>query len=588
MTASTRFGDPEGGEKTSGGHEAGRDGGQHAGHDGGRNTGAAARKIVATRVNLGGGALGDSAAAESAAGRRLGFFFRLRSWPGNGLGNGRGGALNKGLVKYLGTSLGNRAMLRDNPLPLLALALVFLLVLIVIFVLPRLVDAPRPVVAADTPAAVPRGAPAAPPQAGAVLPWQKARHTELRKEAQTILGEMLEAEKALQEKGVASWAAADYERAMTHAQSGDQHYNRRDYPAAVKEYRRANDIFAVLLERIDPLFEETIAAGLAAVESGEAEKANIAFDLALTIDALDRRAQAGKARAINVGSVFDLLGKGDRARENGELAEAKSLYQEALALDPVSTTVAARLENIEHLLRQREFSAAMSEGFRNLQNDKLRQAQKAFARALRLFPDSKDAAAALGQTRHSLTAQSINRLLTEAGDLETAEEWGAAMEKYQAALKLNADLGAARQGLERSRGRADAHARLDHILGKPKRLYDSKTLKEATAFLAAIKKVAAPGPKLARKIAELEMAATRAATPVRVPLRSDNKTRVLLYKVGELGLFSEKELLLRPGDYVAVGRRDGYRDARVEFFVAPDAIMAPVSIVSEEEIALGN
>ena len=69
---------------------------------------------------------------------------------------------------------------------------------------------------------------------------------------------------------------------------------------------------------------------------------------------------------------------------------------------------------------------------------------------------------------------------------------------------------------------------------------------------------------------------------------SDNLTRVTLYKVGELGYFTSKSLSLRPGNYVAVGRRDGYRDVRVEFFVGPDKAMEPVVVSSNEKIALGR
>jgi len=42
-------------------------------------------------------------------------------------------------------------------------------------------------------------------------------------------------------------------------------------------------------------------------------------------------------------------------------------------------------------------------------------------------------------------------------------------------------------------------------------------------------------------------------------------TDVSIYKVGKLGNFTETELTLRPGIYVAVGSRPGYRDVRLEF-----------------------
>ena len=76
----------------------------------------------------------------------------------------------------------------------------------------------------------------------------------------------------------------------------------------------------------------------------------------------------------------------------------------------------------------------------------------------------------------------------------------------------------------------------------------------------------------------------RAATPLSIPLLSNNVTEVFVYKIGRLGNFMRKEILLRPGTYVVVGSRPGYRDVRVEFRVAPEIDMEPVIIQCEEPI----
>ena len=76
----------------------------------------------------------------------------------------------------------------------------------------------------------------------------------------------------------------------------------------------------------------------------------------------------------------------------------------------------------------------------------------------------------------------------------------------------------------------------------------------------------------------------RAATPVSVALVSDNLTHVSVYKVGNLGNFTNRELTLRPGTYVAIGIRPGFRDVRLEFRVAPEIDMQPVVVRCEEQI----
>ena len=92
------------------------------------------------------------------------------------------------------------------------------------------------------------------------------------------------------------------------------------------------------------------------------------------------------------------------------------------------------------------------------------------------------------------------------------------------------------------------------------------------------------GPRLGEQRDELSRLLKRAATALTVPMVSDNVTQVTIYKVGRLGNFMRKEVSLRPGTYVAIGSRPGYRDVRLEFRVAPEIDMQPVVVQCEEQI----
>lgn len=92
------------------------------------------------------------------------------------------------------------------------------------------------------------------------------------------------------------------------------------------------------------------------------------------------------------------------------------------------------------------------------------------------------------------------------------------------------------------------------------------------------------GPRLEDQKQELSRLLKRAATPLKVQLVSDNATDVAIFKVGKFGRFSIHELELRPGTYVAVGSRLGYRDVRLEFKVAPEIETKPIVIRCEEQI----
>jgi hypothetical protein len=109
-------------------------------------------------------------------------------------------------------------------------------------------------------------------------------------------------------------------------------------------------------------------------------------------------------------------------------------------------------------------------------------------------------------------------------------------------------------------------------------------MQEATKLIIDVTTMESVGPRLAEQRDELSRLLKRAATPVPVELVSDNVTTVSIYKVGALGAFTTRRLELRPGTYVAVGARPGYRDVRLEFRVAPEIDMEPVVVRCEEPI----
>jgi hypothetical protein len=76
-------------------------------------------------------------------------------------------------------------------------------------------------------------------------------------------------------------------------------------------------------------------------------------------------------------------------------------------------------------------------------------------------------------------------------------------------------------------------------------------------------------PGLSHQLGQVAALLDQAATPVDVMLRSDNLTSVTVYRVGELGNFTQRALQLKPGRYVVVGTRSGFRDVRRELTISP-------------------
>ena len=127
----------------------------------------------------------------------------------------------------------------------------------------------------------------------------------------------------------------------------------------------------------------------------------------------------------------------------------------------------------------------------------------------------------------------------------------------------------AQEGIARTQPRAELATALTTILSEQERLVDARILVEAEATLQQAKAIADAGPMLTQQIDEVATALEYARTPVQVTLTSDGLTDVTLLRVKRLGPLAAQTLTLRPGDYVALGVRTGFRDVRVSFRVKP-------------------
>jgi tetratricopeptide (TPR) repeat protein len=415
-------------------------------------------------------------------------------------------------------------------------------------------------------------------------PWSQTQQAKWRAESQPILAQLFELQKRLQAQGVESWAPAQYAAARQLAEAGDAAYRAQKFAEATASYQQALTQFQELQARSEQVFAQLLERGREALNKGAAEVASLAFQGALRLKPDHREAVQGRQRAEILAKVQALIANGDQLFHQGQLEEARSWYEQALQLDAKADTARTQLQRIDRQREVQKFRQAMSEGYGALAAHDLESAQQAFSRAKALDPTAGEARRALGQVEQRLVSQRITRLLAAARELEQSERWQAAAEKYRAALSLDPHLALAQQGKREAASRASLYARIQQTLAHPERLGDEEVYQEAADLLRQVQQLNPPGSKLSAQITALSGLLEQAATPVTVILRSDNKTEVTLYRVGKLGKFETKQVELRPGRYVAVGIRKGYRDARTEFVVAADEPSPLVVVQAEEQI----
>lgn len=402
--------------------------------------------------------------------------------------------------------------------------------------------------------------------------------------AELILGELLSNFETLEMRGVQRWAGQQFLRAKELYEKGDQAYLEREYIVAEGHYLDALSVLEPLFDRIEPEFQRAFSAAKAAFDEGDRAEALRLYELAVAITPNHPEARAGFERAKNLESVLRLVDQALDFEEELELDAAAASFGQAAELDPLWQPAIDGLARVQKTRIKMDFDQRMSEGLDALAAGDYLSARAAFRMAEQLEPGSPEPADGLLQVDQGLRLENISVLEQEALSLETDEHWEAAATTYEEILKVDNSLSFAIEGLSQAREMRELHRRLDQFISDPDKLSAPSVMQKATLLVVDITRMPDIGPRLAQQRDELSRLLKRAVTPVSVALVSDNLTEVSVYRIGRLGSFTEKELSLRPGSYVAVGVRPGFRDVRREFRVAPEIDMEPIVVRCEEQI----
>ena len=403
-------------------------------------------------------------------------------------------------------------------------------------------------------------------------------------DADEALGDLLSRLERLKYRGIERWGGQPYLDALDVYAEGDEAYLNRNYPTAGERYARATDMLDPFFDRIDAEFDKAMQSAKAAFDRADFVDAIRLYDLATAITPGNADAERGLARARNLEAVLDLMVQGQQFLDELALEAARIAFEKALELDPLWEPAQEALESVRARITQGSFESRMTEGFSALAAQDFGTARAAFNAAKKIFPNSREPGDGLLQVDQEERLFRIRTMESEAVALESSEQWETAVTTYEALLEVDGDLAFAKDGLARSRERAAVHRRIQDYIDEPDALSDPVNMQNATNLLLSLSRMAEVGPRLDDHKEVLARLLKRAATPLTVEFVSNNATEVSVYKVGRLGTFARTALELRPGTYVAVGVRNGYRDVREEFRVGPELELEPIVVQCEEPI----
>lgn len=460
-----------------------------------------------------------------------------------------------------------------------------LLALIVIFVLPSIVSEyelplERRVGLVDIPVAE-----TVANTTSAISPFEESQRALQRKEAQDVLAELLAYQAELDALDVAVWGQQDYAASLEQASIGDEYYRRQDFVLARESYEIGSVGLSRLIDSVSSVLAQTLIEAEQALIELDSAEALIKYTLALLLDPGNELAQIGEQRALTLDEVSALLKEADDLVEDGELQQALANYREVLNLDGYNEVAAGEVAAVSLLITENEFAQIMSSGYVLLQAGEPEEAVAAFQRASRLGIKQDEAQAAINQTENEIANTEINRL---SGLITTAlqnEQWQDAVEQYDNVLAIDSNLLFAING----RDYADKRARLDRLLveavDNPERFSEDEVFEETRISYFIGRDIESPGPRLTEQLDELEAFLEYSLVPIDISFRSDNETQVTLLRIEDMGMFEQTSLSLKPGRYVAIGKRSGYREVREEFTVGFGLTPEAVIVQCDEPIA---
>ncbi len=455
----------------------------------------------------------------------------------------------------------------------------------VVFVLPRWVERPD----AEQTAVVEEHGRQPVKDATAPLPEPSGPdNPEAREQTQALLREVLESLESLEARGADLWAKSDMHTLRTRIAEGEKAYREKRYQTAQNIYLESKDDIGRLLAETPEIVAGLLDAGQLALANGISAEATEAFQQVLKIEADHEAAQAGLKRALTLDQVLALVGQAEGYESLGQPRKALDAYRDAMELDPQAPGAASAIARIEAGKREDRYRDAMGAGFTALANNAFDDARKHFKRAGKLDATQSAVGDALQQVGNAEASYFIDKHLADGRQAQAAENWDKAHRAFSRALKFDKRLSPAIAGRAEAASRRRLDAQLLAYLAKPERLTSDAVHSEASRVLANAEGLKADGARIRGQISTLKKVLRLAKTPIDITLRSDGATDVTIYRIGGLGSFGERRLSVLPGQYTAIGKRDGYRDVRVEFSVNHDSAPQPLIIQCQEKFAFGN
>jgi len=382
---------------------------------------------------------------------------------------------------------------------------------------------------------------------------------------------LLDSEAALQ--NMSQWAGKDIIQARNNARQGEQFISQSNYELAEINYKNAISIIEQVKLSKSSILNNLLQNADNALASEDLKTAKQLYEKALQIDVDNKQGLYGLNRCAHFSEVIGLYKRAYTllTQNDDESIEKYNdillLLNKAVEIDKEYLPAVKLLKEIQKKNGRLIFRRHISQSMKSLEENKFNLARK-FLNQGRVI-DAQDTAVKELENRINATEKShkIRELKQIALQKKKKEQWSAVIDTYNKILKIEPRTTFAIQGKIQAESFNGWHEQLDHIIVHPERLQSDKIRQSARRQVTLIRELSADKlvqhRKLDIKLSQANKLIDSSFIDINVELLSDNITQIEIYKVGKLGQFKQKTVILKPGKYTVVGSRLGYRDVRL-------------------------
>ena len=397
--------------------------------------------------------------------------------------------------------------------------------------------------------------------------------------------------KILEDRNILQWNEKDYLKLKSFYDVGNRSFLLKKYKKSKDEFDLALLLSEELIKQSNKIYLDGISMGLDFLRNGNPSLAKEKFQEAGLIKINHPDVIEGIYRAEVYEEIDRLIEESNLLIESNKINEAFLLSQKAISLDQKNPNAQSLYESLALSILERDYAEYVKIGNSSIVNENIEEGLNAFNEALSLKPGSEIAKKGIQNLLVIQKRLKISKLFSEAENYEITEQWNKSFDAYQNIIFEEQNITKAQLGFDRVKKIIEAKKNIELYLSNHQRLSEDIIRNEANNVLGLSEQIINDFYSLYNKVPkkfsnlknELKELISKMQIPVIVRFISDNKTTLIISRIGSFEPFNEKVINLRPGTYEIFGRKKGYKEKRLLINITSD-LKKPIRIVCNERI----